>query len=391
MRVMVVEADGLMADLFGFVVEGLHPGTQVCKASRLSEALDLWRSDESRPDAVICDLSLPDGSGMELVREVRRTNLSLPLMVVTSRTDRASVIAAAREKVSAYITKPFNVELVRERLTSMLFPAGAAEQASSSQEDQLDVMLERVSSEGVHFSSGVPLHEVHDLRERAESLSIPELGEALAGYPEFHASLIGMANGQMFRRGSVPVTSMLGALQVLGLRVALDVALVSALDSTSNLQDALLKDLAAPMLEQSERIAMAAVMLGRQAGIDENGCFAAGMLHKAGELCVLTVAQQYVSAGGSLDEETVARALQRHSVAIAARLKIKLRLPVFLKQMIGATYALPSGATDMRLSLMRTAALLAGGREQSPECQKLMRRLGVTENPLASSRGETDL
>lgn len=382
MRVMVVEDDDVMADLLALVAEGLCPGVRAQKATCLSEAFDLWRSSDQRPDAVICDWNLPDGSGLDFVREVRKTHAQLPLMVVTARSDRASVAAASRERISSYITKPFSIELVRDRLNAMLFAEGDQEKARDGNRSGFEASLERVTREGVTLSADVAITDIQELRQRVETLSIAELGDALAVYPALYARLISMANWQVFKRGSEPVTSMRGALQVLGVRLALDVALLSAIDTTSNLDDALLRARGELIREQSERIARTAVLLARQIDIDEDGCFAAGMLHKAGELCVLTVAQHYIGEHGRLDEATLNKALRQYSAPIAAKVKVQLRLPVGLKQMIGAIHGLPSGATHLRLVLMRLSALMADRQEHTPECQNLMRRLGVKENPL---------
>jgi two-component system KDP operon response regulator KdpE len=77
------------------------------------------------PEAVVLDLVLPDGSGVEVCRELRRWSQA-PILVL-------SVVSEEREKVKAldagaddYVTKPFGVEELLARLRAALRRVGAA-------------------------------------------------------------------------------------------------------------------------------------------------------------------------------------------------------------------------------------------------------------------------
>ncbi|MCC5858969.1 MAG: response regulator [Ectothiorhodospiraceae bacterium] len=376
MRVLIVDGDDLVADLLALIVEGLPARPTAFRAATLAEAFDLWRS--APPDLVLCDWNLPDGSGLTFIKHIRKASVTPPVVIVTAQSDRDSVIAAAKHAVSAYITKPFQVDAVRERLSALIPGSQTSAPVAESDSSTFPAQLDHAVRYGTTLFNITELTDVLALRNRMDTLSLSELGSAWRGNAVLHARLIQFANAGYLRRGPDPVVSLPGALRVLGARVALDIALASALDPSARLRCDALKGRASKFLETGDRIAQTAVALAKELGLDEDECVAAGMLHQTGELGVLSIAQQHIDNGGSLDEAVVDTALKSQSARLGARLKTQFRLPLSLKQLIGATHQLPAGAVHVRLPLMRLAALVAQGEETSPECERLKQRLGIT-------------
>ena len=78
------------------------------------ERLDL---DDDRPfDVVICDWMMPEMSGLDLLREVRRRFPKMPFLMVTGKVDPAAVKSAAASGVSGYIAKPFSQAQIEAKL-----------------------------------------------------------------------------------------------------------------------------------------------------------------------------------------------------------------------------------------------------------------------------------
>jgi DNA-binding response OmpR family regulator len=106
--------DHLVADRFG-----------VLPAPSASDALRLCRYNQ--PDLMLLDLSLPDASGLDVLREIReadgvesRFDSQLPVIVLTGRgaqTDRVRGLTAGADD---YLTKPFNIEELRARIAAVL-------------------------------------------------------------------------------------------------------------------------------------------------------------------------------------------------------------------------------------------------------------------------------
>jgi two-component system KDP operon response regulator KdpE len=104
MRVLVVEDDKEIRALIraSLSVEGFEVQTAVS----VSEASALLRHD--LPDVLVLDLGLPDGDGIELVREVRKQH-GLPILVVSARHQEAQKIHLLDAGADDYLTKPFSV------------------------------------------------------------------------------------------------------------------------------------------------------------------------------------------------------------------------------------------------------------------------------------------
>ncbi|MFI7868721.1 response regulator, partial [Ectopseudomonas khazarica] len=118
MRVLILEDDPWIADLLKQIVQNLHPSTQIESVTRLADALDAWKRQPAQ--LVIADWNLPDGPGTSLLEVAHRSDASVPLVMITARSDRDSVLLARRLGINAFISKPFQVPKVLETLRPLL-------------------------------------------------------------------------------------------------------------------------------------------------------------------------------------------------------------------------------------------------------------------------------
>jgi two-component system KDP operon response regulator KdpE len=72
-----------------------------------------------KPDVVVLDLGLPDAEGHEVVRGIREWS-SLPIVVLSARTEEAQKIRALDAGADDYVTKPFSVPELLARLRAAL-------------------------------------------------------------------------------------------------------------------------------------------------------------------------------------------------------------------------------------------------------------------------------
>ena len=75
---------------------------------------------EHKPDLILLDIMLPDISGVELLQEIREKNSDVKIIMITAYETIKSVIEIMNIKISGYITKPFIVKDVRERVKKLL-------------------------------------------------------------------------------------------------------------------------------------------------------------------------------------------------------------------------------------------------------------------------------
>ncbi len=121
LRVLVVEDDPEIRALMqsSLSVEGFEVQTAVS----LSEASALLR--HSPPEVIVLDLGLPDGDGVQLVREVR-TRHTLPIIVVSARHQEVQKIQLLDAGADDYLTKPFSVGELLARIRVALRHRGTA-------------------------------------------------------------------------------------------------------------------------------------------------------------------------------------------------------------------------------------------------------------------------
>lgn len=72
-----------------------------------------------RPDLVVLDLGLPDGDGVDLIRELRQWS-TLPVIVLSARSTEASKIAALDAGADDYLVKPFGSGELSARVRAQL-------------------------------------------------------------------------------------------------------------------------------------------------------------------------------------------------------------------------------------------------------------------------------
>ena len=98
-----------------------HHGYRVSLARTLADARRSLSGSGGPPDGLLLDLHLPDGSGLDLLRELRgaaRTR-ALPVMVLTAEGDER-VLAEAERLGAALLTKPFSPKKLTARIAAML-------------------------------------------------------------------------------------------------------------------------------------------------------------------------------------------------------------------------------------------------------------------------------
>lgn len=112
MRVLVVEDDPGVAGPLG---DGLrrHGLDVVGFAAEVVPAL--YAGD---PDVVLLDLGLPDGDGLDVLREIRRVS-DVPVVVVSARGDEADRVVGLELGADDYVVKPFSVRELAARIRAI--------------------------------------------------------------------------------------------------------------------------------------------------------------------------------------------------------------------------------------------------------------------------------
>ena len=73
-----------------------------------------------KPDVIILDLGLPDGSGIELLKEWREEKIATPVIILSSRSDEVGIVDALDLGADDYIVKPFGMGELIARIRAAL-------------------------------------------------------------------------------------------------------------------------------------------------------------------------------------------------------------------------------------------------------------------------------
>lgn len=114
-RVLVVEDDAEVAELLR---EVLSAGGHVVRLAREVAAGRRW-FHRFQPEAVVLDVSLPDGSGFELCQHIRETS-TVPVLFLTARSTLQDKVRAFRAGGDDFLTKPFSPTEVVLRIDALL-------------------------------------------------------------------------------------------------------------------------------------------------------------------------------------------------------------------------------------------------------------------------------
>ncbi len=116
MRLLIVEDNEELAEL---LAKGLQTaGYESDRLSSIEEARSVLETTFYA--ALILDLGLPDGDGLELLRELRHRNNPIPVLVLTARGGLHDRVHGLRSGADDYLVKPFALEELIARLEAQL-------------------------------------------------------------------------------------------------------------------------------------------------------------------------------------------------------------------------------------------------------------------------------
>ena len=115
-RILIAEDD--RAILLGLSENLAFDGHVVVKALRGDEALDCIESE--KPDLLILDVMLPGVNGFEICRRVRRRDRTLPILMLTARSEEVDKVMGLDLGADDYLTKPFSLPELLARVRALL-------------------------------------------------------------------------------------------------------------------------------------------------------------------------------------------------------------------------------------------------------------------------------
>lgn len=140
MKVLVIEDTDDVRELIrlvlsedGYVVDVAATATDGCLSAQVNEY-----------DGIVLDVMLPDRSGIDVARQLRREGRTTPILMLTAQREKADIVRGLDAGADDYLVKPFAVEELKARVRALVRRGGAV------RDDQLtfgNVVLNRVTRE----------------------------------------------------------------------------------------------------------------------------------------------------------------------------------------------------------------------------------------------------
>ena len=120
MNILVVDDEAEQLQSLRIILK--RNGYKVLEALNAEEALKYLDEDQFRVDMVLTDYVMPGIDGLELLKEIKASKLSLSVIMMTGQGEKDLVISALRNRCDGFIKKPFTPdELTREIERVMVF------------------------------------------------------------------------------------------------------------------------------------------------------------------------------------------------------------------------------------------------------------------------------
>ena len=115
-HILLLEDDAALGQGIRYALE--NDGVQVVLCTALAQAQGILPGRDF--DLLILDVNLPDGSGLDLLRDVRRRHSRVPVILLTANDLETDIVVGLESGADDYITKPFSLAVLRARVNAQL-------------------------------------------------------------------------------------------------------------------------------------------------------------------------------------------------------------------------------------------------------------------------------
>ena len=116
MRILLVEDDSRVA---GFIRRGLKEENYAVDLAKDGEEAQ-YLAQTQEYDLMILDLLIPKKSGLEVLKELRKTGIKVPVLILTAKDEPRDKISGLDAGADDYLTKPFDFEELLARIRALL-------------------------------------------------------------------------------------------------------------------------------------------------------------------------------------------------------------------------------------------------------------------------------
>ncbi|KQC33355.1 transcriptional regulator [Nonlabens sp. YIK11] len=122
LRVLLIEDDTIEVMKLKRAIAKLEMPHEIVEAKNGEEALDILRNRDSLPDLILLDLNMPRINGLEFLKILKNDEVMrfLPVVILTTSSNRKDMLECYKEGVAGYILKPLKYDDYVEKISTTL-------------------------------------------------------------------------------------------------------------------------------------------------------------------------------------------------------------------------------------------------------------------------------
>ena len=168
MKILLVDDDPDLLSVTSFALQ--QAGMLVIQAASFDAGLSQFRREQ--PDLAVLDINLPGGSGFELCRALRSES-TLPILMLTVRSEEADLVRALELGADDYLTKPYSPRTLIARIKALLRRTGG------EAPPRYEAGALRLDPGALELHVGNTVHRLTPLESRLLQLLIANAGQAV--------------------------------------------------------------------------------------------------------------------------------------------------------------------------------------------------------------------
>ena len=119
MKILIVDDSGSMRHFSKNILKGLGI-TEIREAGDGNEAIKAVSLE--KPDLILMDWNMPNLNGVEALKKLKADPATkpIPVIMITSESEKADIIAAVQAGAASYVIKPFNAAIIKEKIAPFM-------------------------------------------------------------------------------------------------------------------------------------------------------------------------------------------------------------------------------------------------------------------------------